>query len=171
MKCNRKYIEKNFVERTRYHQYLVKKNLLLMTGYFNLSKKTLLNTAIQHDESKFKEPERTAYMWMNWGFYCKKNHIDFPFSNDIKNVIALGHQHHISNNLHHPEAHQNINHMRIIDIVEMVCDWTAISEELGVKHGSCLGWVRHEIDKKWQFSTEMKDFIFTTIHELNKRRQ
>jgi len=166
-----KEIEKIFVERTRYHQRLIKRNLLLMTRYLNLSKKSLLNIAINHDESKFKEPERIAYIWMNWVFYCKDNNIHFYLSNDIKAIIEQGHLHHITNNLHHPESHQNINNMSELNIVEMICDWTAINEELSINNGSCLSWATKEIDKKWQFSDEMKIFIFSTIHELDKRKE
>ena len=164
-----KRIEEIFVERTGHHQRLIKRNLLLMTGYLNLSETSLLNIAINHDESKLKEPERIAYIWMNWVFYCRNNNIRFDLSDDIKTIIAQGHLHHITNNLHHPESHQNINHMTNLNIVEMVCDWTAISQELSINNGSCLSWATKEIDKKWQFSDEMKIFIFSTIHELDKR--
>ena len=142
-----------------------------MKGFLNLSKNLLLSTAKNHDESKFKEPERKAYILMNWDFYCKKKKIKFDLSKDIETIIKIGHLHHITHNLHHPEAHKNINTMSTLHIVEMVCDWTAISEELSVSEGSCLPWATREIDKKWQFSLEMKTFIFSVIHELDWRKK
>lgn len=43
------------------------------------------------------------------------------------------------NNRHHPEskAHDNSN-MTMLDLIEMVCDWTAISQEYG--NLSCKKW-------------------------------
>jgi len=164
-------IEKIFIKRTRYHQFLIKRNLLLMTGYLNFSKQSLLTIADNHDESKLKEPERTAYIWMNWAFYCKSHNISFHLSDDTKTIVEQGHLHHITTNLHHPESHQNMNHMSHLNIVEMICDWTAISEELSIDNGSSLLWATKEIDKKWQFSDEMKAFIFSTINELDRRKQ
>ena len=35
--------------------------------------------------------------------------------------------HHYVNNLHHPEHFQAVDSMTLIDIVEMLCDWTAMS--------------------------------------------
>ena len=39
--------------------------------------------------------------------------------------------------------------MSILDLVEMVCDWTAMSQEY--KQGSCLNYVKSNINQ-WGFS-------------------
>ena len=43
--------------------------------------------------------------------------------------------------------------MSSLDLVEMVCDWTAMSQEY--KQGSCIGYVKENIDK-WGFSEAKK---------------
>ena len=51
-------------------------------------------------------------------------------------------------------------------MVEMVCDWTAMSQEYGEK--SCRKWVTENIDKKFKFSEERKKEIWEVIEYLDK---
>ena len=161
-------MEKIFISRSNLHRLLVKENLLLMTGYLNLSFDRLTEAAEQHDLSKFNEPERIAYMWMTWKYYCNNKGNTFNFSPEIEEMVTQGWLHHIQNNAHHPEAHESPDLMNDIHIVEMVCDWTAIAQENN--NNSCLNWAKINIDKKWNFSLSKKHFILTTIHELDYRR-
>ncbi len=163
-------IEQIFMVRSHLHRALVKKNLLLMDGYLGLSLESLSEAAEFHDLSKFREPERNAYKWMTWIYHCKKNGITFTNSKYIQEIITAGWQHHIKNNKHHPEAHQTPEVMSDLDIVEMVCDWTAIAQENNEDNGSCLAWAKMNINKKWHFSSSKKNLIFATISELDYRR-
>ena len=47
--------------------------------------------------------------------------------------------------------------MSTLDLVEMVSDWTAMSQEY--KQKSCVGYVKEHIDD-WGFSEEKKKLIF-----------
>lgn len=164
-----KEMEELFHERTRYHQSLVRHNLLIMEGYLNLRKEQLVSMADHHDISKYANPERIGYIWMNWMFYCKKNNIYFHETKAIKDIVRHSHLHHIKHNSHHPESHLATEDMTSLNLVEMVCDWTAMSQELGINQGSCIEWARENIDKKWNFSNNKKELIFAIIKELDKR--
>ncbi len=166
-----KQMEQTFITRTHLHRRLVRKNLLLMQGYLDIPLDKLKEIADKHDKSKFKEPERIGYIWMTWKYHCHNKGITFDYPDGIANIVFQSWQHHIHNNSHHPEAHSHPNAMSQIDMIEMVCDWTAISQENNPTNGSCLAWASINMDKKWNFSLARKDFIFATIHELEQRKQ
>ena len=160
-----------FERRTKLHIALVRNNLLKMERYLGLDIALLKERANEHDASKFNVPERISYLWMTWTYYCKQHGKPFDCTESIKNIIYEGWQHHIHHNRHHPEAHADLNAMTVLDIVEMVCDWTAISQEMGMNNGSCLRWAYEHVDKKWSFSNEKKVLIFSTIEALDERNQ
>jgi hypothetical protein len=164
-------MEKIFIARAKLHRLLVKKNLLMMQGYLDLSPEVLIKRAQSHDLSKYKTSERLAYTWMTWMYYCKNHGIAFEYPTGVEKIVQQGWQHHITHNAHHPEAHDDPNNMSNLDIVEMVCDWTAISQENDSDNASCFSWASANIDKKWNFSAAQKNFIFATIHELDRRNQ
>lgn len=164
-----KEMEIFFINREKYHRLLVKKNLLKMQGHLGLSLELLNEVAMRHDQSKFTEPERTAYMWMSWMYHCKNSSILFQYPEGVEAVVLEGWQQHIHSNAHHPEAHSHLDLMSELDILEMVCDWTAISQENNINNGSCMEWAILNIDKKWCFSTMKKDQIFAIIRELDRR--
>lgn len=155
-----------FIKRMQFHQSLVRKYLLLMEGYLNLSKSLLLDVAEQHDQSKFEEPERTGYIWITWMYYCKSQNISFQYPIHVKESVFSAWNHHVINNRHHPEFHENPNLMLNLDMVEMVCDWMAVSHE---NKTNCMNWALENLDKKWSFSKSTKEIIFSTIKELEKR--
>lgn len=158
-----------FEERSRLHMALVNKNLLLMEGYLGCNIDELKQRGLQHDISKHHEPERTAYIWMTWMYYCKNKDTAFTYPPGVEKIVILGHQKHIHHNLHHPEAHHLPDAMSELDIVEMVADWMAISQENPHSTINCLLWAKQNIDKKWQFSLAKKQLIFTTINEMHHR--
>ena len=162
-------IENIFIQRTDLHRSSVKKNMLLMQGYLGLSQSVLEEIANQHDLSKYTEAERESYKWLTWMYYCKNNNIDFDFPKNIEVIIAKGRLHHISKNKHHPEAHIDVNTMNEIDIIEMVCDWSAIAQEQNSANKSCKLWALANIDSKWNFKAGTKKLIFATIQELDNR--
>lgn len=155
-----------FENRTNSHIKRVKENMLLMVGFFGLSKEILEMRGNDHDKSKFFSPEKDGYIWLTWWHACKNNNTTFNYTDEIQNLVIDACKHHLAGNLHHPESHNNPNDMLLIDMVEMVCDWTAMSQEYGKKN--CLEWVHNNI-AKWGFSEEKKADIFAIIEELNLR--
>jgi hypothetical protein len=160
-----------FVQRTRLHQDLVRKNLLRMEGYADLPLALLEATGFKHDQSKFSEPERTAYTWQTWWYHCKNHGIAFTYPEGVEELVLQGWQHHLHTNSHHPEAHLSPQDMTNLDLVEMVCDWTAISQEQNLNGGSCMPWAKTHMAKKWRFSTAQQKLIWATIHELDRRNR
>lgn len=166
-----KKMENLFIQRTKNHIRLVTQNLLKLEGFMNLQVNELYQLGINHDKSKFIEPERTAYIWITWEYYCKSKQIEFRCPDSIAVRVKHGHRHHILNNCHHPEAYDDIDSMTTLDMAEMVCDWTAISQENLDPSGSCYQWACEHVDSKWNFSKSKKDLIFNFIEELDKRNK
>jgi hypothetical protein len=79
--------------------------------------------ALLHDESKFRDDEFVGF--------ARINHIarDHKYGSDEyrqslkdeKPTIDL----HYSRNSHHPQFHDEVRHMGLFDLIEMVCDWHA----------------------------------------------
>lgn len=80
-----------------------------------------------HDQSKLRTPEKEL---LDVATPLLK---DLTYgSPEYKNSLAYmsdGIKHHYEHNRHHPQYHDaGINDMTLVDLVEMVCDWTAARE-------------------------------------------
>lgn len=165
--------EQFFIDRINKHKDLVAGaiekilNSNLVNEYPELS--GLTDRANIHDDSKFEEPEKTPYIKLTWN---KKEGINEP-----DEAITQATLHHIKNNPHHPEYHledkskanlSNTNrddsievidasNMPAIDIAEMLCDWQAMSEELGTN--TAREWYDKVKDVRWHFSEEQDALI------------
>lgn len=151
-----------FVARTLKHIAMVRKNLEKFENYQGLSIADLRIRGEIHDQSKFSAEEIEAYTYLNWSY-----HTQTPISQEHRDLISQGLKTHALQNLHHPEAHNNVNDMSLLDLVEMIADWTAIAQENGKK--SCLTWAQENLEKKWNFSDEKKELIFSLINEMDKK--
>jgi FkbM family methyltransferase len=159
----------HFAQREALHRHLVQSNLLAMRGYLNLNTQDLEQRAKEHDLSKHSELEKQAYSYLDWRFHCQAQTLAIHYPEAIEQQIQQGWQQHLKNNRHHPEFHEDCNQMSQLDLIEMVCDWMAISQELQQGNGSCKQWALENIDKKWQFNERTKQQIFTIIDELEQR--
>ena len=81
--------------------------------------------------------------------------------------MKLAIHHHVTSNRHHPEAYADPNDMSYVDLIEMVCDWTAMAQEFG--EGSARGWADKTIGRRVAFSAEKRRFIYRMIEELDRR--
>tara|TARA_R110000868_G_scaffold118613_5_gene314554 strand:- start:1815 stop:2345 length:531 start_codon:yes stop_codon:yes gene_type:complete len=156
---------RNFEKRTKEHIDRVAKNL------HKLHEKTdwgdeLLERAAVHDDSKYGKEEKEPYIWITEFYRCKNAGIDFEYPPGMKEKTDKASLHHITSNRHHPEYHSSPKEMSDIDIVEMVCDWTAMAQELGEGGGSAKGWADKNVNKKWQFSDDQVELIYDTIEQL-----
>ena len=118
-----------YEKRTREHINRVKKNLkkymrVEKEGYnvSELSKR--VNT---HDKSKFGDEEYIPYVWLTWQKKEEKEGRQFDVHPDVKRIVDKAWEHHKKFNRHHPEYHSNPKNMTNEDIIEMVCDWAAMS--------------------------------------------
>lgn len=113
------YTEKDYIKDTKKHIELVKKFMLFVAS-------ELQKRALVHDETKLHEPEKSIFCKhtpeldkCEYGSKEYKKHLD-------KVRVAL--DHHYANNSHHPEHYPNgIKGMNLLDVVEMFCDWYAVT--------------------------------------------
>ena len=142
-------MEEWFEERTNKHIGLVQKYCKRIYEYDPERFEEILELGKEHDQSKFKDPERTPYIKLTWKHkfdnydsYKKPGTLD---DKEINRATVL----HVKNNEHHPEHWTNqtndlINEedrdkppdkiidatkMPDINIGTMCADWAAMSEE------------------------------------------
>lgn len=136
-----------------------------------------------HDDSKFEEPEMSAYIWTTWKYKCKDDKLDFEDFDPPENIDDLMLEatiHHVVSNSHHPEYHatdqENVinqenrdkppekmvdaTKMPELDIAEMCCDWAAMSKERG---GSPKDWAKKNVNVRWKFNKEQEDLIYEVL--------
>jgi len=157
---------KSYEKRTRKHIDRVAKNLRKVHSYTDYDD-DLLHRASTHDDSKYGEEERVPYIWLTEFHRCKNDGIDFEYPEGVEERVRAATKHHITTNPHHPEAHSDPSDMSEVDIIEMVCDWAAMAQELGENNGSAKGWADKNVGSKWKFSDEQVELIYSTIDILD----
>ena len=158
-----------FEVRTKMHVLQVVNNIRLLDGFLGYPLAQLEAVGAIHDTSKFVEPERTWYIWLSWNFLCDQLKMKFVYPFGIGEQVNGAIQHHLSHNPHHPESHASPDDMVDLEIIEMISDWTSVSLEWG--ETSCRKWADENIDRKWNFSANRKEFIYKVIDELDRRLQ
>merc|ERR1719233_178021 len=154
-----------FNARTTAHIASVKLHMELMAGWKDLTLEELRQRGAEHDASKWSEPEKTPYIWHTWRHRAWRLGEEFsvPESIDINSAI----EHHKTTNSHHPEYHTPRDAMSTLDIVEMVCDLTAISRENG--ESTCWDWVEEHAERFRGFSFSKATEFWAAINELDRR--
>jgi len=154
-----------FEERTKSHIDKVKKNLQKI-AVNSIHREELLKRGENHDASKWSPEEMPLYLWLTEFYRCKNNNIDFSYPEGVEEKVDKASDHHKKNNKHHPEAHESIDDMSEVDIIEMVCDWTAMAQELGEENGSARSWADKNVGTKWKFNDVQEKLIYDTIEAL-----
>jgi len=171
-------------QRTENHIALVKKYAELIFDFDPAKYRQLGAQVSRHDSSKFEELEYTPYIWITWRYRCKDTGDKFECPDDMEESMDEATLHHVLNNRHHPELHddstpqdQMINKedrdkistlvdaraMSDVDIAEMVSDWCAMSEE---RHNTPHSWADSVVNKRWKFNDEQKDLIYELMDEI-----
>ena len=160
--------------RQQSHIDAVVKNMEEVSELYPKYKGELLLRMIFHDHSKNQEPEYTPYIYINWMYKCKKDGIAFEYPDGMEERTHEATVHHVLNNRHHPEFHAGEAHINMgdrdtsdkpvdasgmnpVDIVEMVCDWQAVSKERGTN--TARGWFNYCSGTRWLFTGEQLKFI------------
>lgn len=157
-----------YERRTKEHIARVASNLMLLgevTDYAN----DLIERAKIHDASKFGPEERIPYIWLTEFHRCRRRGQPFEYPTGMEAQVKLAIQHHMTSNRHHPEFHSDPNEMTEVDLIEMVCDWTAMSQEFGQDGGSANGWADKTIGHRVNFNATKTEFIYQMIAELDKQ--
>ena len=86
----------------------------------------LIDRSEMHDYSKLEDDEFNSVI-----HYQKLDGLEYgsdEYNDKMKEITGLtgkGWELHCKRNSHHPEYHDNIDDMELLDIIEMVCDWKA----------------------------------------------
>lgn len=155
---NKKMIE-YFMERTNNHIQKVQINInTIISNTMNHENPLLEQLKFRrdhHDESKFSYDEFLPYVQLTWN---KKYKIK---TNEelIKTAII----HHYYNNRHHPEHFNfiSIDLMNEIDLIEMVADWQAMSQEFD---NSLKEFAKRNIGTRWLFNEKQQEIIWNLIN-------
>ena len=129
----------------------------------------LLIRGKDHDASKFGPEERIPYIWLTEFHRCRRNGEYFPYPEGIAEQIEEAVRHHMSVNRHHPEFHPQPDDMSDVDLIEMVCDWTAMAQEFDQHGGSARGWADKVIGTRVHFGPRHRQFVYSMIEQLDQR--
>lgn len=169
-------MEKWFVERTNYHIGLVQNAAMSVVDAYPEYEK-VLEQVEEHDASKFEEPEQAPYIVLSWKKKQENEGKTFEITKKQQEAINEATLHHILNNSHHPEFYLedkteveinkndrdksdkcvDASRMLDLDIVEMVCDWQAMSEEL--QTNTAREWFDKQKNVRWCFSSAQEALI------------
>ena len=157
-----------FEARTSAHIATVVRHAELMAGFAGLSLTALRARAAEHDDSKWREPERAGYIWHSWCHRCRILKRPFAMLPAAERAAAAATKHHMAHNRHHTESHARADDMSELDIVEMVADLTAISRENGAS--SCKQWVAANAHRfAFDNGGGKQAFFHAAIAELDRR--
>jgi uncharacterized protein DUF5662 len=129
----------------------------------------LIERARVHDESKFGPQERIPYVWLTEYHRCRRNGEPFQYPEGVSEAVKRAIHHHVTSNSHHPEFHAEPNDMSDVDLIEMVCDWTAMAQEFDQEGKSARGWADKTVGKRVAFDAEKAQFIYRIIEELDRQ--
>ena len=181
MNTPKEFIDR-FHQRTREHIDRVIKNAKQIEKTKPGKFPGLIQQVKNHDNTKYEEPELTPNVWLTQHHYCKDNDMPFEYPEGMEEKVNKVTLHHIQNSAHHGEYHDpdkdkiklgaNRDELKKIcdsttmpddDIAEMVCDWAAMSQELG---DSLKGWADKNVNKRWKFTSEQVKLIYELVDIL-----
>jgi hypothetical protein len=168
-------------KRTGSHIFRVKQLAEIIVNWdYELSELTA--QVSDHDASKFREPEETAYIHISWMYKCKFDPEleDYVIPDSVDDAATT--HHHVKNHKHHPEYWTDqsdvINRndrdtkpseivdgtkMPDVSIAEMVCDWGSVAIERG---SSLRQWADDNVGIRWYFGPHQTDLIYELIEVL-----
>jgi hypothetical protein len=159
-----------YERRTNEHIERVRRCLALLAAVSGYADE-LIERGKVHDASKFGPEERAAYIWLTEYHRCRKSGEPFEYPDGVAEQVKLAIRHHVTSNRHHPEFHADPNDMSDVDLVEMVCDWTAMAQEFDQDQdgGSARGWADKTVGKRVAFNAEKREFIYRMIEVLDRQ--
>jgi hypothetical protein len=158
-----------YTERTAEHITRVKNNMIAMDGWMGFDLETLTARGSAHDASKYSEEEFEGYVHHTWWHKCRNEGKPFDHTQEIGELVKKSIYHHVHLNRHHHEHHKNVNEMTDLDLLEMVCDMTAMAQELNTSSDkSCKVWAEANVPL-WGFEPGKLGVICMAIQEIDKR--
>ncbi len=155
-----------YERRTKEHIDRVRRCLSLLAAVTEYADE-LNERAKVHDASKFSPEERIPYIWLTEFYRCRRSGEPFEYPDGMEDQVRAAIDHHMSTNRHHPDFHADPNDMSDVDLIEMVCDWTAMSQEFDQDVGSARGWADKTVGSRVKFNQEKSRFIYAMIDLLD----
>lgn len=155
-----------YERRTREHIERVQRCLAVMAAATE-HKAELEERARVHDASKFGPEERLPYIWLTEYHRCKKLGEVFAYPEGMEAMVRAAIDHHVTHNRHHADFHADPNDMTDVDLIEMVCDWTAMAQEHDQDGGSARGWADKTIGQRLHLNADRKQFVYAMIELLD----
>jgi hypothetical protein len=176
-----------YIKRTKNHIRLVQKYCKILFDFDSDRFNKIIERGNIHDNSKWYNPELEPYICITWNYYCKDHGIKFEVSDKLKELMNEATEHHIKNNMHHPEywsdqtenlinkddrdETSNLDSGLIIDaskmddlsIGEMCCDFCAMSEE---RNNTPIEWCKKVINKRWKFTDDQVKLIYKILENI-----
>src|SRR5436190_15373865 len=157
-----------YERRTNEHIERVRRGLTLLAEVTEYGEE-LIERARVHDASKFSPEERIPYVWLTEYHRCRRSGESFEYPEGVAEDVQRAIRHHVTTNRHHPEFHADPNDMSDVDLIVMVCDWTAMAQEFDQDSGSARGWADKTVGKRVAFNAERRQFIYQMIQELDRQ--
>lgn len=129
----------------------------------------LIERARVHDASKDDPEERMPYVWLTEFHRCRRAGEPFTYPEGVEKQVRSAVRHHLTHNRHHAEFHANPNDMTDVDLIEMVCDWTAMAQEFGECDGSARCWADKTIGRRFLLNRDRRKFVDDMISLLDGR--
>lgn len=169
----------HFIARTNNHINLVKEiyhksvhNLFKLDEY---AVKNKVDDQIQsHDSTKFSKELMYYYILITWRYKCIGDGVEFIVPEQIEKEMTNITEIHCKTESHHPEYWSNESNvintldrdkpLKCIDvtsmpysaIIQMVCDWCAVSIE---RNSNPRDWFNSNLNTRWHFSDHQVNFI------------
>jgi hypothetical protein len=131
----------------------------------------LENRALNHDESKLLEPEKSAFDSLT--DKLANTTYGSPEYRASLRAIKPALEHHYAANDHHPEHWPNgVKDMSLLSLLEMLCDWRAASERMKQrmddpeKVKTFASGMEHNKDR-FDISDELYAILMNTARELD----
>lgn len=157
-----------YERRTKEHIERVRRCLFVMAEATDYTE-DLKERAGAHDESKFEPEELVPYIWLTEFHRCRRSGEPFTYPDGMLARVQAAIDHHMSVNRHHPDFHADPNDMSDVDLIEMVCDWTAMSQEFDQNGGSARAWADKTIGTRIHFNEEKRRFVYDMIELLDAK--
>lgn len=131
-------------------------------NYLNAVVKDLITRGERHDQTKLESPEVEIFE-----IYTPKlrgcTYGSEEYRQNMKEMkVAI--DHHNSMNRHHPEFFSDgMKSMNLVDLMEMLCDWTAAT----MRHGD--GDIRKSLElnqERFGYSDEVKGLMLNTVEYM-----
>ncbi len=127
--------------------------------YMNLVIMELDRRALVHDDSKLTEPEKSCYD--KWKPVLEATPFGTPEYDAAVRQMGEGLRAHFQNNRHHPEHfNDGVEKMNLIDLIEMLCDWMAVSE----RKGTVMAW--NYLFQKFAIKGDLASVLMNTHEDM-----